>query len=465
MSTTTPTDYASVSYWLETAGDLTPRPALQETRDVDVAIMGAGYSGLWTAWYLLQRDPSLTVAICESEIAGFGASGRNGAWCSAGLSLSPPEIARRYSPDVARRTVMAMRDTVAEVGRVTENWDIDWRAAGVLRIARGEHEVPSLIGELDAARSLGLADDLVLLDAGATAERVRVGDARAALFDPHAAVIHPGKLVRRLAQAVEEAGATIYEHTRVESVQPGEGRTHAALHTAHGTVNAEALVLAGEAYTALLPKRRRALLPVYSLIVLTEPLTQEQWDRVGWQGNECLSSRRLTVDYLSRTSDGRIVFGGRGAPYHLGSGIHSAYDHHEATHAMLRRAFADWFPGLADVRFSHAWGGPLGMPRDFVPNVFYDRATGMAGAYGYTGQGVGTSNLAGRILADLIVGRGGQWADLPMTGHRSRRWEPEPLRWLGARYMQRAFSAIDARAARTGRPPTGRSLAERLMRH
>jgi glycine/D-amino acid oxidase-like deaminating enzyme len=204
---------------------------------------------------------------------------------------------------------------------------------------------------------------------------------------------------------------------------------------------------------------------VYSLIVLTEPLTNAQWAEIGWQGHECLSSPRYTVDYLSRTVDGRILFGGRGAPYHFGSRIDDAYDRHGPTHAALRQMLVRWFPRLAGIRFTHAWGGPLGMPRDWMPTVSYDRASGIASARGYTGQGVATANLSGRLLADLICGADIPLATLPMVGHQPRPWEPEPLRWLGVRFVQRALMRIDDEAERTGRPPTGRSLAERLGSH
>jgi glycine/D-amino acid oxidase-like deaminating enzyme len=225
------------------------------------------------------------------------------------------------------------------------------------------------------------------------------------------------------------------------------------------------VVLAGEAWLTRLPGWRRALLPVYSLIVLTEPLDDARWAEIGWTRHECLSSHRYVVDYLSRTADGRILFGGRGAPYHFGSRIAPAYDRHERTHELLRAQLLDWFPPLEGVRFSHAWGGPIGMPRHWLPVFRHDARTGLAGAYGYTGQGVATAKLAGRVLADLVLGRESAFTDLPMVNHQPRRWEPEPLRWLAVRYLQWSLARTDARAARRGRPPSGRTLAERLVRH
>jgi glycine/D-amino acid oxidase-like deaminating enzyme len=293
-----------------------------------------------------------------------------------------------------------------------------------------------------------------------------VAGAEGALFDPHCATVHPGRLVRGLADAVEARGAALFERTRVVGVEPRRAPGHTVLvRTPRGRLRAGAIVVATEAWTAALPGLRRSVLPVYSLVVLTEPLGERRWDDIGWQGHETLSSHRLTVDYLSRTIDGRILFGGRGAPYHFGSRIASRFDRHGRTHATLGATVAAWFPGARGARITHEWGGPLGMPRDFMPNFHYDAPTGIGGAWGYTGQGVAASNLAGRTLADLITDHASAVTRLPMAGHRSRRWEPEPLRWLGARYVQWAFARIDARAARTGRPPTGRSPAEWLMRH
>lgn len=453
------------SFWLETCGDdLTRRDPLDGDAHAEVVVIGAGFTGLWTAWYLRQRDPSREVVVVEAEHAGFGASGRNGAWLTASLPMSPAELARRSSPTIARDTILAMRGTVDEVIDVCsrEGIDAQVRRGGALRVARGPHEQPFPAATLASYERLDAADGLTLLDAEALADRVHIRDARGALHDQAAAVIHPGRLVRGLARRVESAGAHIVESTRVTSVDQRRG---VRVQTDRGTLSAEVAVLANDAWVSQLPGHRRDVIPVYSLIVLTEPIDDDVWAQIGWQAHECVASHRYTVDYLSRTVDGRILFGGRGAPYHYGSRIAPRFDHDMATHDGLRRQLVDWFPALKGVGFSRAWGGPLGMPRDWCPTFRYDPASGLAGAYGYTGQGVATSNLAGRILADLITTGTTEFAELPMVDKRVRRWEPEPLRWLAARYVQRSLAAIDDRAARTGRTPTGRSLAERLVRH
>jgi glycine/D-amino acid oxidase-like deaminating enzyme len=294
---------------------------------------------------------------------------------------------------------------------------------------------------------------------------VRIAGAVRGLYTDAAAVVHPGRLTRGLARHVERDGTRIYEGTAVTGFRPKDASGRAALLTARGEVRAPVVVLAGEAYLAELPRLHRQLVPIWSLIVLTEPVTDDQWAEIGWAKREIVASTRLSVDYLSRTEDGRILFGGRGAPYRFGSPIRREYDRHGPTHAMLKGFVREWFPALRDVRFTHEWGGPLGMPRDWHPTMAYDEATGIATARGYIGHGVSTTNLAGRVLTDLVTAHPSPLTALPLVNHRSRDWEVEPFRWLGVRYAQWAIGGIDAKAERTGTPPSGRSLAERISAH
>jgi glycine/D-amino acid oxidase-like deaminating enzyme len=325
-----------------------------------------------------------------------------------------------------------------------------------------------LHAQLAELERFGIADGFELVDAGGLDDHVRVQGGQAALYSPHAAALHPGKLVRQLARAVERLGGRIAEGTAVTTVRERTARSRgsgAALVTSRGEVRAGTVVLAGEAYLTLLRPLHRALIPVWSQIVLSEPLPDTAWSEIGWQGHELIGSPRLTVVYLSRTDNGRILFGGRGAPYRYGSVIRESFGQHAVTSQRLRDTACEWFPTLRDVGFSHAWGGPLGMPRDWHPTISHDPARGIASARGYVGHGVATSNLAGRTLAELILERPSPRTELPLVGHRSRDWEPEPLRWLGVRFAQAALERADRRAARSGTPPSGRTLGERLARH
>ncbi len=456
-------DFRSYSFWLEDSGEpLTPRPGLARSEDVDVAILGAGFSGLWTAYYLLHHEPALRIAVVDKEIAGFGASGRNGGWCSPNFPLGAGALEKRFGAESARDLLLAMRDSVDEVGRVCGEEQIDARfhKGGVLTLARGQHQLPDIRSTYTAHERLGLADRYQLLSGEETAERIRVTKVHGGLFTADGASLHPARLVRGLARAVEARGGVIYEQTPVTEFKPG------SLITSGGELRAQrAIVLAGEAYVTRFPRLHRALLPVYSLISLTEPLTAQQWSQIGWQGGESVSSTRNTVVYLTKTADGRVLFGSRGAPYAFGSKITDHQDTHDATVKMIQRSLVEWFPPLEGIGFTHAWGGPVAMPRDWMPAVRFDPNTRIGAIMGYTGQGVSTSNLAGRLLAGLISGRQTGLERLPLAQRRSPNWEMEPFRWLVVRYMQGAFLRIDE-AAEGGRSrPIDARLAEYLGRH
>lgn len=461
--------YSSYSFWLESCGDdLTPRAALEQSTEVDVAIVGAGFTGLWTAWYLLSKHPSLRVAIVEQHIAGYGASGRNGGWCTPEFPVTPAAAIEKFGRQTARDLQHAMFDAVNEVERVirAEDLDVHWARGGALTVALGDYARPSLQESMATYAALGVDQHYQLLEADEVSQRIRINGARGGLLDKQSAVLHPGRLVRQLARRVERVGATIYEQTTVLDVQPAAHGRAARLVTTNGDVVAtEAIVLAGEAYLSRLRQTHRRVLPVYSLIALTEPLSDERWAAIGWDGRETVSSTRLSVDYLQRTADGRILFGGRGAPYHFASRIKDAYDHHAPTHDWLKRMSTQWFPQLTDVRFSHVWGGPLGVTRDWTPNFVFDPVSRIAAAYGYVGHGVSTANLAGRILTDLISAQPSAVTALPIVQHVSPNWEPEPFRWLGARYVQAGLERVDERAEIFGQAPTGQTLAERWSRH
>ncbi|HSW41143.1 MAG TPA: FAD-dependent oxidoreductase, partial [Patescibacteria group bacterium] len=398
-------------------------------------------------------------------------SGRNGAWCAPDLNISMDRLARLHGTDAARRIQQATYDAVDEVGRVAaaEGLEAGFHKGGEIIVARGPQHVPALEAALRYYERFGFGEHYRLLDAAGVAEKVRIAGAVAGLWSGTAAFVHPGRLVRGLAALVERMGARIVERTPVSdfraAVSGPAGAAPAALITPRGEIRAPVVVLAGEAYLTRLAKLHRQLVPMYSLIVLTEPISDELWDEIGWAGREVVASALLSIDYLSRSEDGRILFGGRGAPYRLGSPIRDAYDRHGPTHEMLRGFVRTWFPMLRDVRFTHAWGGPLGMPRDWHPSFTFDPRSGIASARGYVGHGVSTANLAGRTLADLISGEKSALTELPLANHRSPNWEVEPFRWLGIRYIQGAMARLDRRSEVTGRAPTGRSLAERIANH
>jgi glycine/D-amino acid oxidase-like deaminating enzyme len=458
--------YEDYSFWLEDAGEpLTPRPALTSSQEVDVAILGGGYSGLWTAYYLLRAQPSLKVAVVEKEIVGYGGSGRNGGWCSPRFPVSAGLLQKRYGPDAARALLLAVQASVEEIRRVCEEERIDarFRAGGTLTLARSAYQLASIRAGYAAYDRLGLADHYRLLTPEQAAERICVTNVQGALYTPDGASIHPGRLVRGLARAVEARGGIIYEQTSVDTFSGG---ANARLTTSGGELRARrAIVLAGEAYLTRLPKLHRSLLPVYSLISLTEPLTPEQWSQIGWKQGENVASARNNVVYLTRTYDGRILFGSRGAPYVFGSRITDQQDRDPATIAFIQQSVLDWFPFLGGVRFTHAWGGPVAMPSDWMPSVSFNAQTKIGLIGGYTGQGVSTSNMTGKILAGLIRGESTGLENLPLVQRRSPKWIPEPLRWVVVRYMQDALVRIDDATEAGRKPPADAFIAEFLGKH
>ncbi|WP_344131897.1 FAD-dependent oxidoreductase [Luedemannella flava] len=441
--------------------DLTPRPALPGDTDVDVCVVGAGYTGLWTAYYLARADPSLRVAVVEAEIAGFGASGRNGGWCSALFPQSVSALARRHGRGAAVALYRAMQATVDEVGAVAaaEGIDCDFTKGGTIMLARTPVQLERAREDIQESREYGFADgDLELLDADEASRRCGAAGVLGATYTPHCAAIHPAKLVRGLARAVERRGVRVHERTRVRAMR------HGAVLTAHGTIRARTIVRATEGYTPALPALRRVVAPVYSLMLVTAPLPATFWGTAGLAGRETFTDHRHLIIYGQRTADDRLAFGGRGAPYHFRSTVRPEFDRDARVHAALRETLADFFPALpADVEITHHWGGPLGVPRDWHPSVGLDRRAGIAWAGGYVGDGVGTANLAGRTLADLITGEDSELVRLPWVGHRSPRWEPEPLRWLGVNAGLRVMTAADAEEARTGRPSRRAALFSRLL--
>lgn len=427
----------------------------------DVAIVGAGYTGLWSAYYLQRADPSLRIVIVESEVAGFGASGRNGGWASALFPIGLESMARTYGRDSAIAMKKAMFATVDDIGTaaVTEGWDIDWAKGGTIVAARTPLQWKNAHEEAKEARSWGFGDDLALLSADETEVRMRATDTLGSTFTQHCAAIQPAKLVRHLAQTVRDRGAMIFEGTRVHSIEPGLVRTSG------GDVRARFVIRATEGYTKDLAHMKRTLAPVYSLMLATEPLSRDLWDQIGLAQRETFSDGRHLIIYGQRTADDRIAFGGRGAPYFFGSKITAQQDRNPAVHAELWRVLVDLFPMLVDTKVTHTWGGPLGIPRDWWASCGLDRSTGLAWSGGYVGDGVGTAHLGGQTLADLITENPSSRTQLPWVGHQSPPWEPEPLRWIGTNVGLKVMTKADEFEDRTGRPSRLGQLFARKIGH
>jgi glycine/D-amino acid oxidase-like deaminating enzyme len=437
-----------ISFWWQQIGVPERRPSLSGSIDVDVAIVGAGYTGMWTAYYLKKAQPDLRIALLESRFAGFGASGRNGGWLTHELTGGRERYAHAHGRQAAIDHQRALNGTVDEViaTAAAEGIDADIVKGGELNVAYTPAQHARLVAAARAdADWPGV--DAVLLSAEESAARVNVAGTFSGIWHPHCARIHPAKLARGLSVAIEKLGVAIYEGTTVTEIRPG-----AAL-TDHGTVSADYVLRTTEGFTANLRAEHRTWLPMNSSMIVTEPLPASVWDEIGWAERETLGDYAHVYMYAQRTSDDRIAFGGRGVPYRYGSKVDTDGATQQAAIDTLTALLRRFFPQAASVPIDHAWAGVLGVPRDWSATVGLDRASGLGWAGGYVGTGVTATNLAGRTLRDLVLGHDTELTRLPWSGHRSRKWEPEPLRWLAVQGIYAAYRAAD-RAEFRGRPTT-----------
>ncbi|WP_319448392.1 MULTISPECIES: FAD-dependent oxidoreductase [unclassified Mycobacterium] len=435
-----------VSHWFDAYPS--PRPQLPGDRDADVCIVGAGYTGLWTAYYLKRADPTLRIVVLEARFAGFGASGRNGGWLSGLVPGDRNAMAKQYGRDGVVAWQRALNDAVDEVVQVAEREHIDAGIVkgGTLEIARNPAQAGRLAAGLDEEREWG-NDGIVALTGSEAAQHIRFDGVVSAYHTPHCARIQPAHLARGLADAVERLGVQIYEATPVTGIEPGRALTPA------GTVTAPIVLRATEGFTPGLPGLRRRWLPMNSSMIATDPIPHALWADIGWDGRETVGDTAHGFFYAQRTVDDRIAIGGRSVPYRYASRTDVDGRVPVRTIRLLSEVLHDVLPQVRDVPIAHGWCGVLAVPRDWEATVTLDRATGLGWAGGYVGHGVTATNLAGRTLADLVLDQKTPLTELPWVGHRSRQWEPEPLRWLGVRGLYVAYKLADRHEAR-GRATT-----------
>jgi len=433
--------YRNLSYWHDSVpGSLEPRPSLSNNAETDIAIVGAGFTGLWTAYYLKQNHPSLEISILEAEIAGFGASGRNGGWCAGYLSgidqwLDDPA---RREPGI--RLQRLMFDTVAEVGRVAERESIDchFDQSGALEVAVIPVQLDRLQKELTHLRKLGFGEeDYRWLDQEEMQSTLKIDHALAGIHMSHCAAVHPARLARGLADTVERLGVRLYEKSPVTSINANK------LTTPGGRISAGSVIVATEGYSATISGRGRRLVPVHSMMVATEPLTDQQLDDIGFNQRFCFGNIDRLVTYGQLTADKRIAFGCRGT-YHYGSGIRT-FDQGDAEFKLVAESLLRFFPSLEGIQFTHGWGGAMGVSRTLRPAVNFDSKLRFGWAGGYFGNGVGATHLAGQTMADLVLGNETERTHSPWVNpaDRNRKWEPEPLRWLGIKSRAKLMQLSD----------------------
>lgn len=441
--------------WDEKPSDSTSQYRDSESNDerfresFDVVIIGAGFTGLWTAYYLHLNDPSLRIAIIEKNTVGYGASGRNGGWCSTMMPMSLDSIAHRHGRDQAINMQNAMFGTLKEIDGQLKNLNIvcDFAHGGSAELLRSPIQVQRSQKHLGNLQSYGFGDDCYqLLNCNQVSEILRAKDVQGALFDKQSAVLHPKKLCQGLARVVKNQGTKIFENLEVLSYSQGEVVTTSL------NFQARCILRTTEAFSVNFNQSKRSVIPLYSMMIATEPLAPHLWEEIGLKDRTTFNDGRNMIIYGQRTADDRIAFGGRGAPYHFGSSIKPDYDFNQGVAQRLRSTLIDLFPVLGNVEITHHWGGPLAAPRDWTFLTQFDPETGLGSAGGYVGDGVATSNLAGRTLAELVCGRSTEITQLPTVNRQSKKWEPEPLRFIAVNALTQLAMLADWQETKTGRP-------------
>ncbi len=444
-----------IGYWLREAlaAELpeTRYPApLIGTVDCDVAIVGGGYTGLWTAWHLAERAPGVRIVILEQESCGSGPSGRNGGFVH-GWWYQLPYLADRFGDDRALELARASDESVRAIGVfcVENRVDAWYRRGGYLRTSAAPVHDGDWDQAVAACRRLGVADQLIELTGEEVRARCDSPVMRGGAFMPSGATVQPARLARGLRRALLDRGVTIHELTRVNRIREADGPLW--LEADHGRVRAPQAVVAVNAWAAGWPRFRSSVLAWGSHIVLTEPVP-ELIAELGWTGGEAITDSRFTVSYFRTTPVGRIAFGaGVGAAGYAGR-VTGRFDSDPAAEQRARASMVRLFPSLSQARIDEAWGGPIDVSPDRLPMIGSRSGGRLLYAHGYSGNGVAPAHLAGRILAALADGGADPIARLPIVGRRVRRYPPEPFRYLGARVIREALIRADE-AGDAGRRP------------
>jgi glycine/D-amino acid oxidase-like deaminating enzyme len=398
----------------------------------DVLIVGGGFSGLWSAHHLITNDPSLKIAIVEKDRVGSGASGRNGGWASALYPVSDETLLTRCSQSQVDQLHTSLKAAIDEMGEFIAKSKIDcgFRKSGTLIVARNG-------GQL---RRLQIESQSPLLTQEETRLRIGMSGAVAASFTPHCAALNPAALVVGLAKSLEARGVAIFENSLAEISKRRKVSVNGQ------AIKVKFVIRAIEAYH----ERTRDQIPIYSLMIATEPLPEEVFDVIGIRNRETFAEASHLVTYAQRTADNRLAIGGRGAPYTWGSQRNDGSESHEKDHERLRTLAREWFPILKDFEFTHAWGGAVGVTRDWAPYVRTRKGYGEMG--GYAGDGVTISYLAAGAMADLITKEKSVRTSLPFVHWRNPRWEREPLRWLAVNGAIKLSALADKEEKITHRP-------------
>jgi len=441
-----PKDYETKSFWLATAGPYTESPPLNQDTRVDVAVIGGGFCGISTAYYLKRADPRLSVAVLEDRVVGFGASGRNAGFAMTLMGLTLETTALRFGKDKARQAHDFGHKAVDHIGQLVDTHGIncDYEKPGLLTVATNPRQAKRLQKEIALAEELGIAG-LRWLDAAETRSQVDSPTYTGARWEEQCALINPAKFVRGMKEAAAAAGVQVYERTPVLEFKAG--KKSLKMQTPGATLRADKAVFATNAFSARFPQLNNKQFPVFTYIVLTEPLSPEKLASIGWKNRQGIEDARNLIHYYRLTADNRLLFGGSDAMYYYNGPLDR--DRNPAVFRRLEKDLVRTFPTLAGVNIEYRWGGPVSVPLDFFPAMGYlGRDKRIAYSLGCVGHGVAMMNMAGQIMRDLILEQETALTGLFFINRNVIPLPPEPLRFALGEAMRNSLKALDAWEAR-----------------
>ena len=418
------------SFWLSTR-EYEPNPPLKGRQDVDVAVVGGGFTGLSAAHFLKQEEPGLKIALLEGQVIGYGASGRNGGFSMTLFGMTLSLTARRFGRQKAKEAHHYMERAVDMLQELIERHriDCDYEHPGFLRVATAGRYRERILHEIEMARSLGL-EGIEWLDRDRLSEQVASPLYLGAWWEPRCGLLNPAKLAWGWKEVIERQGVEVYEQTPVVEIKR-EAKGKIRLTVPWGEVTAKKLVLATNAYSHLIPQLKSKQAPVWTYIVLTEPLREGHFREIGWSNRQGIEDARDLVHYYRLTADNRLLMGGRDVAMAFGRDMDK--DRNEEVFVGLERDVRSIFPALKDIAFTHRWGGPVSVPVDLAPALGYLGSKDTVYSLGCVGHGVSMTHLNGRTVADLVLGRRTDLTEVFFVNRRTLPWPPEPFRFLASR--------------------------------
>ena len=428
--------------------NITYRKPISKNDSFDVVVIGAGFSGLWSAFHLKQFQPNLKIAILEKEYVGFGASGRNGGWASAEYPTSSNRLIKENGLKSYKNLRTAITKSIDEIGEIAKsnNWQIDYAKGGALVFARGNAQLSRISKEID--------EEHQLLNKSQTTDLLNIPSALGSVFTPHCAALNPFKLVRALADHLEKLGVMIYEQSSVSEIRDKQVEVNGF------NVNCTFSIRATEAFTPRKWMGNRQI-PIYSLMVATEPLSNEVVKEIRNTQRATFQEACHLITYAQITGDNRLALGGRGVRYKLFSRLSERSEIDNRMHSALEKRARSWFPQITDAKFEYRWGGAVALTRRWQAYLNFDRASGRAEIGGYVGDGVTLSYLVAKTLAEKMSNI--KTANLPFIDQGIGRWEPEPIRYLAVNAGFKATVLADYEEKITNRPSLLASIIDPLI--